>query len=231
VTVLVTLSGSAIAEESSPANDAIKEAIAVLKERKAKIKNKEEQNKVQAAIDGLVEQFTKNVEAGLSQIPIPPSLTDKQIESKSAMRLLRVKEAQLNELIEEAKQDAKNDQNAIVVKKLTEKRDEVRKSIEEMRQQLRPQVERELRNIIFDIQIERRSAMILLRRQEARLNEMIEEAKQAAKDGENSIVVKKLIRKRDEVRKSIEEVRQRLRPEVEKELRDATKRDTKKPIR
>jgi hypothetical protein len=231
MSVLFTFSGSAIAEESSPANDAIKAAIALLKERKSKIKNKEAQVKVQSAIDGLVEQFSKNAEAGLSQIPIPSSLIDKQIESKSAMMLLRTKETQLDELIEEAKQDTNNGEDAIVVKKLIKKRDEVRKTIEELRQQLRPQVERELRNIIFDNQIESKSAMILLRKQEARLNEMIEKAKQAARDGENSIVVKNLIRRRDEVRKSIEELRERLRPDIEKELRDAAKRDTKEPVR
>jgi hypothetical protein len=55
---MIGLSGQAIGADSSPAGDAIKEAIAVLKARKAKIGGKADQEKVQAAIDGL-EQLLK----------------------------------------------------------------------------------------------------------------------------------------------------------------------------
>ena len=70
---------------------------------------------------------------------------------------------------------------------------------------------------LVDTQIETKPAMRLLRAQEAQLIEII--AKRAAADGEDSIVVKKHMKSHDQVLRSIEETRQRLRPEVEQELR------------
>ena len=82
--------------------------------------------------------------------------------------------------------------------------------------------------IVIEQLIESKAAMKYLRAVEVYYDQIIESAKRNALGGENSAVVKK---HRDAVRKSIEELRQQLRPEVEKEIREAAKRDDKKPAR
>ena len=86
--------------------------------------------------------FYERAAKGGDAIKITPSLVDTQIESKSAMKLLRAQETELNGII--AKRAAVDGADSVVVKKHLTRRNEVLKSIEGTRQRLLPEVEKEL---------------------------------------------------------------------------------------
>jgi capsular exopolysaccharide synthesis family protein len=80
---------------------------------------------------------------------------------------------------------------------------------------------------LIDKVIENKSAMVILRQQEAYYDGLIETNKRKAKDGVNSSLVQDQIRQRNGIRKQIEDLRKELHPKVEEELRAAARKEAK----